>query len=621
MSYFKNIKANIYKNDLLRVPQIDGHLELYNYFENQETNESAIVVLPTGVGKTTLMAIAPFNISNGKVLIIAPQLTIRNGIVNALRRNNPENVYYKYRILPEGAPYPKILNYNTTFNKNVNKDLLDQADIVILNIHKLQDRLDTSLVNLLPKDYFDMIIIDEAHHAEAITWKSTLDYFNNAKVIKVTATPFRTDNVKPEGKVIYDYKLSEAMVNNYVKSLQRIDYVPDELYLTVDGVENEVFTVEEIYKKGIKDEDWVSRSVALSSDCNMSIVKSSIEIWRDLIHDSDVPHKIIAVACSIEHAEQIADLYRSYGLRVGIVHSYMETGAKEIFFTKLEQHRYDVVVNVTMLGEGFDHKYLTIGAIFRPFRNLLPYQQFVGRLLRRIPNDEATVPEDNIARIVSHHYMHLDKLWLEYQKSLEEAELIRGLYNVVRLSDYDRGITEPNPADIGEAYQIGDGMITEHDFLNTKLTEEAKKRQEKRLESIKAVVAALNVDFETAEKIYEATNKPTEETLDEMFASTKERLNKQIQYEIPLQVCDELGLDPKGSELLHSDLMDGTTGFIVGKSKGRICTNDAIIAIYLNCYFKDYVGYNRNSWNEKSYYLATEKLQDRKDYIIDLLKR
>lgn len=82
-------------------------------------------------------------------------------------------------------------------------EVIQSADIVILNVHKLQERLDSSLLKRVEYDYFDFIIIDEAHHSEANTWKRALTYFNNAKVLKVTGTPFRSDGKKIEGKEIY----------------------------------------------------------------------------------------------------------------------------------------------------------------------------------------------------------------------------------------------------------------------------------------------------------------------------------------------------------------------------------------------------------------------------------
>ena len=120
--------------------------------------------------------------------------------------------------------------------KELPNQVLENSNIIILNIHKLQERLDSSLINRVSPDFFDMIIIDEAHHSTADTWKSTTDYFNDAKVIKLTGTPFRTDGARITGKLTYYYSLGRAMAKAYIKSLANIVHVPDELRLTIDNL-------------------------------------------------------------------------------------------------------------------------------------------------------------------------------------------------------------------------------------------------------------------------------------------------------------------------------------------------------------------------------------------------
>ena len=65
-----------------------------------------------------------------------------------------------------------------------------------------------------------------------------------------------------------------------------------------------------------------------------------------------------------------------------------------------------------MLGEGFDHQKLSVAAIFRPFRSLAPYIQFVGRIMRVIVQNDPGHP-DNLGHIVTHLGMYLQKFSLE----------------------------------------------------------------------------------------------------------------------------------------------------------------------------------------------------------------
>ena len=74
----------------------------------------------------------------------------------------------------------------------------------------------------------------------------------------------------------------------------------------------------------------------------------------------------------------------------------------------LKNGSLDCIVQVAMLGEGFDHPKLSVAAIFRPFRSLAPYIQFVGRILRVVVQNDPTHP-DNYGHIVTHVGLNLDE--------------------------------------------------------------------------------------------------------------------------------------------------------------------------------------------------------------------
>ncbi|PJN93388.1 DEAD/DEAH box helicase, partial [Amaricoccus sp. HAR-UPW-R2A-40] len=67
-----------------------------------------------------------------------------------------------------------------------------------------------------------------------------------------------------------------------------------------------------------------------------------------------------------------------------------------------------------MLGEGFDHPKLSVAAIFRPFRSLGPYLQFVGRIMRVVVQNSPGHP-DNLGHIVTHLGMNLDARFQEFK--------------------------------------------------------------------------------------------------------------------------------------------------------------------------------------------------------------
>ncbi|HIB7290296.1 TPA: DEAD/DEAH box helicase family protein [Escherichia coli] len=79
MSYFFDTPVNIEGNKKLRSPQIEAYIKIKEFFSDEE-NKEALVVLPTGTGKSGLISIAPFGVARKKVLIITPGLITKESI-------------------------------------------------------------------------------------------------------------------------------------------------------------------------------------------------------------------------------------------------------------------------------------------------------------------------------------------------------------------------------------------------------------------------------------------------------------------------------------------------------------------------------------------------------------
>lgn len=284
-----------------------------------------------------------------------------------------------------------------------NINVCEQSHIILTNIHQLATNAEKWL-NQFPPDFFDLIIVDEAHHGAASSWKLVFSRFPSAKVINLTATPFRSDRQELEGDLIYRYPFKSASIKGYIKKLKASYVAPSELTFTVAG-EERTFTLDEVL--AMKDEEWFSRGVALSDPCNISIVDNSLQKLEQL-RLSGTKHQIIAVACSINHGQRIRSLYEERGYRAEVIHSKQEPDKQEEILRDLKNGTLDCIVQVQMLGEGFDHPKLSVAAIFRPFRSLSPYIQFIGRILRVVVQNDPTHP-DNYGHIVTHVGMNLDE--------------------------------------------------------------------------------------------------------------------------------------------------------------------------------------------------------------------
>lgn len=620
-NFFMASMPNIKTNEKIRQPQYEAYEAIQKYYSNENNdNRNALVVLPTGVGKTGIMALAPFGLCKKRTLIITPGNTIKNSVLENLNPENPTNFWYSRDVFKTGIGLPNVIEYE---GANTTNEVLSVSNIVILNIHKLQERLDSSLLHRVSSDFFDFIIIDEAHHSTADTWIKCINYFKNAKVLKLTGTPFRTDGQEITAKLIYKYPLSRAMYHGYVKSLQNIKHIPGELKLTIDGDESKEYTVDEIFKLGLRDQDWVTRTVAYSEECSLKIVDASIDSLNKKLMNSKVPHKIIAIACSISHAKKIAELYEKRGIKTAVIHSKLPEEEKKYLFKDIENHRVQAVINVAMLGEGYDHKYLSIAAIFRPFRAELPYVQFIGRVLRYIPEGNTN---DNIAQIISHHHLFLDKLWEKYKKEINESDIIKSLKEIEDVLDNEfdnesasqKGSSKGRTS-LGKASESTINSINIDNYLDTQLIQKSREEEKIFREKIKVLKEQLGISEDQAKMMIAQVNSSGAKLgrPDLMYKRKKKGLDEIIREEIVPNIISKFNIDKDGSYLENCDLFKGSYWYIPSRQK----KNAAMIAMYFNIRLKDKIGRPRKDWVEQDFDLAFEYIGELTKFVEGKIKQ
>ncbi len=382
--FFTKTPAHIEENLQLREPQIEAYQELYEFFKMG--NKIATVQIPVGCGKSGIAAIAPFGISRGRVLVVAPNLTIKEGLFESLDVTNRQKCFWRKRaVLTDeamiGGPFATTLDTG-------NISVCEKSHLVVSNIHQFATNPDKWL-HRFPQDFFDMIIVDEAHHSPANSWRKVLDHFESAKIINMTATPFRSDAQEIDGDLVYRYPFKKATFNGYIKRITASYAAPSELKFTAKG-KSKVYNLDDILM--MKDKDWFSRGIALSEPCNQTIVDNSLE-KLELLRRTGTAHQLIAVACSVDHARKIVALYEARGFKADLIFGEMDEEKKQTVKRRLRSGELDCIVQVQMLGEGFDHPKLSVAAIFRPFRSLAPYIQFVGRVLRGKASNKLLPPK------------------------------------------------------------------------------------------------------------------------------------------------------------------------------------------------------------------------------------
>lgn len=418
--FFVTVECDIDANEELRDPQIEAHAAAAAHFA--VSNEPGIIQIPVGCGKSGLIALLPFGISQGRVLIIAPNLTIREGLLKNLDISDRRNCFWrKHSVLsPEtmlGGPHVAVLD-----GKDANIHDCVKSHLVLANIQQLASSADRWLPTF-KDDFFDLILVDEGHHSAAKSWKKVFNRFPNAKVLNLTATPYRADAKEIDGDLIYRYSFKRAMVKGYIKKLQAVYVSPSELTFTYGG-STDTYTLEDVLE--LKEEDWFSRGVAMSHTCNVHIVDASLDRLEQL-RQTGTKHQIVAVAMQIDHARAVRSLYAERGYEADVIHSRQTQAEQSDVLRKLRAGLLDVIVQVQMLGEGFDHPKLSVAAIFRPFRSIPPYLQFVGRAMRVVVQNDARHP-DNYGYIVTHAGMNLDMLLSEFRDiERDDQKFLKGL--------------------------------------------------------------------------------------------------------------------------------------------------------------------------------------------------
>jgi superfamily II DNA or RNA helicase len=412
---FQNREPHIENNARIRAPQKGVFIALNEVFRAGGEEREFAVILPVGCGKSGSITISPFAFRSRRTLVVAPGVAIAQQLANDFDPSNPNMFYQKCAVLT-GEPYPEPVEIRGT---TTNRADLDEAHVVITNIQQLQGGDSNRWLRQLPADYFDLILFDEGHHGVAESWQALKAQFPEAKIVNFSATPMRADGQLMEGRVIYTYPIFEAIREGYVKRLKAVQLNPRTLRYVrrEDGQELEV-GLDEVRRLGEEDADF-RRSIVTSTETLNTIVDASIRELRRLREETGEGRlKIIASALNYEHCRQVVEAYVARGLRANYVHSRENAPANQRVIQQLGSHELDVIVQVRKLGEGFDHPYLSVAAVFSIFSNLSPFVQFVGRIMRVIRQN---APGDvlNQGSVVFHAGANIASRWADFQEFSE----------------------------------------------------------------------------------------------------------------------------------------------------------------------------------------------------------
>ena len=229
-----------------------------------------------------------------------------------------------------------------------------------------------------------MIVIDEAHHALAKTYKEMWERFPKAKFLGLTATPCRLNG---KGFTdLFDILVQSWSVPEFISKGRLATY--DFVSIKSDGVTQRL--IDSLQKRGA-DGDYQNKEMDMLLN-----KKPSIERLYQSLEEFGKDRKGIVYAINISHAQKITKLYQEHGVKAIAIDSKTPATERQQDIEAFKKGDIQVLVNVDIFSEGFDCPDVEFVQLARPTLSLAKYLQMVGRGLRVAKGKKNCVMIDNV---------------------------------------------------------------------------------------------------------------------------------------------------------------------------------------------------------------------------------
>ena len=334
-----------YKDDVLRDYQQEMKVRL---FEEWNLHRNVMVQMPTGTGKTHLLT----------------------AIVREFLHRSDTQVW--------------IVAHR--------RELVEQIEETVAKygIRKKDERVKVMSIQWLSRNWKDidrepgLIVIDEAHHALAETYKELWERYPEARKLGMTATPCRLN--RKGFTELFDTLITSWSISEFIGKgwLSVFDYVS----IRANSVEQRL--IDTLRKRGA-DGDYQVKEMndVLNRRSSIGRLYESIEKYAP-------GKKGIVYAISIAHARQIATYYSARGVIAVAIDSKTPALERKRLVEDFRQGKIKVLVNVDIFSEGFDCPDVEFIQLARPTLSLAKYLQQVGRGLRKSGNKESCMLIDNV---------------------------------------------------------------------------------------------------------------------------------------------------------------------------------------------------------------------------------
>ena len=382
-----------------------------------------LLVLPTGCGKTVVFTkLAEEMVKQGKRVLILAHRT-------ELLEQASDKLF-------------KITGLRTALEKADSTAIGSWCRVSVGSVQTLQR---DKRLNQFPKDYWDVIIVDEAHHILSDGYMKVMKYFDVANVLGVTATPDRSD-MRNLGSyfdsLAYEYSLVQAIKEGYLSKIKALT-IPLSLDLS---------------------------NVSMSAgDFKASDVGTALDPYLEQIADEMVKQcadrKTVVFLPLVKTSQKFRDILNAKGFRAAEVNGESKDRAE--ILEDFEKDRYNVLCHSMLLTEGWDCPSVDCVVVLRPTKVRALYSQMVGRGTRLHPGKE--------------ELLLLDFLW-----HTERHELCRPAHLICETPEVAQKMVENMEEQVGVMLDLEDmevkaaeDVVAQREETLAKQLEEMRKRKRK----------------------------------------------------------------------------------------------------------------------------------------------
>jgi superfamily II DNA or RNA helicase len=320
-------------------------------------NDSTLLVLPTGGGKTVVFAQIAKLMGQGKVMVLAH----REELIWQAKDKIERTTGLKCEV--------EMANWCIDTRSG---DLFEEAQVIISTVQtQISGGENARMKKFKPED-FSALIVDESHHSVSKSYRKVLDHYRtnpDLRILGVTATPDRTDEIalgEIFGSVAFDYEILDAINDGWLVPIEQ-------QMVTIVGLD---FSKVRTTAGDLNGADLIA--IMEAEETMQGVASSSLQIIGE--------KKAIVFTAGVKQAEIISEIFNRHkpGMSAWVCGETPKEERREIL-EKFAAGKIQVVANCGILTEGFDDPSVEVVIMARPTKSRSLYAQMAGRGTRALP--------------------------------------------------------------------------------------------------------------------------------------------------------------------------------------------------------------------------------------------